>query len=205
MPDWSIEMVARTLGYTARVIADRGHSTERFVRGLLIGPRFRAMRLRICRNVQLERERRIQLGDRVTLHANCQLLAGRGSIKIGADSHLAGGCVLAGLGGIEIGEGCAISSGVAIYSVTNQFNLKPDAPILSNPVRYERVLIGDDVWIGAGAVILPGVRVGHHAVIGAGSVVTRDIPDWQVVAGTPAKPLRDRRRPKPQTNLGATA
>jgi len=53
--------------------------------------------------------------------------------------------------------------------------------------------IGDDVWTGCRVVILPGVRIGSNAVIGAGSVVTRDVPDWAVAAGVPAKVIRDRR------------
>lgn len=192
-PDGLIEAVARIVGYAARVSLDRGYPAERIVRGTLIGARSGAWRLKLCRNVQLERPRRIRLGYGVTIHANCQLLAGRGHIAIGDDTHLAGGTVLAGLGGIDIGRGCAISSGVAIYSVTNQFSQKPTASILDNDVMYAPVAIGEDVWIGAGATVLPGVTIGAHAVIGAGSVVNRDIPAWQVVAGTPAKPLRDRR------------
>jgi acetyltransferase-like isoleucine patch superfamily enzyme len=61
-------------------------------------------------------------------------------------------------------------------------------------VVYAPVRIGDDVWIGARAVILPGVTVGDHAVIGAGAVVREDVPAWAIVAGVPAKVIRDRRQ-----------
>jgi acetyltransferase-like isoleucine patch superfamily enzyme len=52
------------------------------------------------------------------------------------------------------------------------------------------VVIGDDVWIGANAVILPGVTIGRHCVVAAGAVVTKDVPDNTVVGGIPAKVLR---------------
>jgi len=54
------------------------------------------------------------------------------------------------------------------------------------------VVIGDDVWIGAGATILDGVRVGRGAIVGAGAVVTRDVPDFAVVTGVPAKVVSQR-------------
>ena len=58
---------------------------------------------------------------------------------------------------------------------------------------YKEVAIGDDVWIGAGAIILPGVKVGDHAVIGAGALVREDVSAWAIVGGLPAKVLGDRR------------
>jgi serine acetyltransferase len=56
----------------------------------------------------------------------------------------------------------------------------------------EEVVIGNDVWVGAGAVILPGIKIGHGAIIGAGAVVTKDVPDYAIVTGVPAKILRYR-------------
>lgn len=58
--------------------------------------------------------------------------------------------------------------------------------------RRTRVSVGPDVWIGHGAVVMGGVRIGTGAVVGAGAVVTRDVPDYTVVAGVPAQPLRER-------------
>jgi hypothetical protein len=60
------------------------------------------------------------------------------------------------------------------------------------------ITIGDDVWIGSNAVILDGVTVGAHSIIGAGAVVTKNVDEWSVVAGNPARKLRDRREPKPK-------
>lgn len=58
--------------------------------------------------------------------------------------------------------------------------------------RSRRAMIGHDTWIGAGAMVKPQVTLGHGAVVAAGAVVTRDVPPYTIVAGTPAKPLRDR-------------
>jgi len=57
--------------------------------------------------------------------------------------------------------------------------------------RFSKVIIQHDVWIGACVVILPGVTIGKYSVIGAGSVVTKDVPPFTVVAGVPAKPIRE--------------
>ena len=102
--------------------------------------------------------------------------------------------VLYGQGGIQIGAGCAISGGVLIYSQTNQYQAAPETPIIEQGTLYQAVVIGDDVWVGAGAVILPGVTVADHAIVGAGAVVTRDVEPWAIVEGTPARQVGDRRR-----------
>lgn len=62
----------------------------------------------------------------------------------------------------------------------------------SDDLKYEKVFIGNDVWIGAGAIILPGISIGDGAVVGAGSIVTKDIEPYSIVAGNPAKVLRKR-------------
>ncbi|MBA4261159.1 MAG: acetyltransferase [Comamonadaceae bacterium] len=71
--------------------------------------------------------------------------------------------------------------------------------------QRQRVVIGHDTWIGHGVVIMPGVRIGHGAVVGSNSVVTRDVPDYAIVAGAPAKRLRMRFPPAIAAALLATA
>src|SRR5262249_21134389 len=118
-----------------------------------------------------------------------------GRVRIGDRTHLDQFCVLSGLGGIEIGAGCAISSGCTLYSQSNAFD--PDEPIVDQPIRTGRVTVGDDVLLGARVTILPGVTVGDHAVVGAGAVVREDVPPWAIVAGVPARILGDRRDRSP--------
>lgn len=96
------------------------------------------------------------------------------------------GCVFLDCASIDIGERCQIGPYVQILAADH-----PRDPVLrgqglefAKPVR-----IGRNVWIGAGAIVLPGVSVGDDATIGAGSVVTRDVPPGTTVIGSPAKPL----------------
>jgi len=58
------------------------------------------------------------------------------------------------------------------------------------PGKFEPIIVEDDVWIGSGAILLPGVRVHHTSIVGAGAVVTRDVPSFTVVAGVPAQPIK---------------
>ena len=111
----------------------------------------------------------------------------------------------------EVGKFCSIAAAVRINAVehpmervtTHKISYRPNEYFLHAPLDHEfrkrrrarRVTIGNDVWIGHGAVILPGVTVGHGAVIGANAVVSRDVDPYAVVAGVPARVLR-RRFPK---------
>lgn len=91
---------------------------------------------------------------------------------------------------IEIGAGCLIAERVFITDTAHCYE-DVDTPIMVAGLREgQSVRIEDDVWIGAGAVILPGVTVGQHAVIGANAVVNRDVPARCVVAGNPARVVR---------------
>jgi acetyltransferase-like isoleucine patch superfamily enzyme len=94
-------------------------------------------------------------------------------------------------GHVEIGAYCLASFFVVFAS--GNHNIEPDKNINDQDVTVDPIIIGDDVWIGACAIITGGVHVGSHAVIGAGSVVTHDIPEWEIWAGNPAKKIGDRR------------
>ena len=98
-----------------------------------------------------------------------------------------------GAAGIHIGEGTRIASGAALYAFDH--GMAPDRTIRSQPVRSRGIRIGRDVWIGANACITDGVVVGDHAVVAMGAIVTRDVPAWAIVGGSPARPIGDRRDP----------
>ena len=96
-------------------------------------------------------------------------------------------CTIIDVARVTIGDNCQFAPNVSIYTAGHPVH--PD----SRNSLYEYgigVTIGDNVWIGGSTVILPGVHIGSNTVIGAGSVVTKDIPDWVVAAGNPCKVIR---------------
>ncbi|MBS0477402.1 MAG: glycosyl transferase family 2, partial [Proteobacteria bacterium] len=96
------------------------------------------------------------------------------------------GALLASGAEITIGDHCAIAPRVRILSATHDYRR------LDLPDRAASVTIGDHVWVGAGATILPGVTIGSGAVVAAGSVVTRDVAPFTIVAGNPARFIKVR-------------
>jgi acetyltransferase-like isoleucine patch superfamily enzyme len=93
--------------------------------------------------------------------------------------------------GITVGEGTRIATRAALFAFDH--GIAPDRPVRAQPVRSHGIVIGKDVWIGAGAIVTDGVCIGDHAVVGAGAVVTHDVAAYQVVGGVPARLLFDRR------------
>lgn len=109
------------------------------------------------------------------------------NIFVGDDVFFNFNCVVLDVMTVTIGSRTLIGPGVQIYAATHPLNFKERAAGL----EYAKpVIIGKDVWIGGGAIICPGVTIGDRAVVGAGSVVTRDVPPDVVVAGNPCKVIR---------------
>lgn len=122
---------------------------------------------------------------------------GGGGIRLGSGSYVGPHSVLFGAGEIHIGDKVAIGPDCVITSHGHRF-AQLDVPILDQDTRFERVTIEDDVYVGAGAVILHGVTIGTGAVIGAGAVVSRDVAQHSVVLGVPARPSRHRAVERPE-------
>ena len=112
-------------------------------------------------------------------------------LVIGDESWIGQQCFMHAAGGISIGARVGIGPGVRILTSQHQ-EAGRDTPVLFSPLAMAPVSIQDDADVGVGAIVLPGVRIGRGAVVGAGAVVTRDVPDYAVVAGSPARILRHR-------------
>ncbi|MBR3133121.1 MAG: acetyltransferase [Clostridia bacterium] len=83
---------------------------------------------------------------------------------------------------------------VVIFSTSHEYK-DINIPMMNQGGKErKKVIVGDDVWIGTRVIILPGVKIGNHVIIGAGSIVTHDIPDYSVAVGSPARVVRDRRK-----------
>ncbi|MBB6429602.1 acetyltransferase-like isoleucine patch superfamily enzyme [Algisphaera agarilytica] len=115
-----------------------------------------------------------QVGPKVEMGSNCTINAGA-TVR----------------GEVTIGDGVRIAS----YAQIVAFNHGIDdlsKPIHQQGITTKGITIGDDVWIGANAVVLDGVNIGSHAIVAAGAVVTKDVPEWAIVGGNPARLIRSR-------------
>lgn len=111
-------------------------------------------------------------------------------ITIGKQSLIGEYSVIRGQGGVVIGDRVYAAPHVQIMAVNHVFD-DPTKPFVEQGITAEGIIIEDDVWIGSGAIITDGVRVGEGAVVAAGAVVTHDVPRRTVVAGIPARVIRD--------------
>jgi acetyltransferase-like isoleucine patch superfamily enzyme len=112
---------------------------------------------------------------------------GMGGVFIGARTLVGIGNVL--IGPLRIGNDVIIAQNV-VFSGLNHGYLDVQRPIKDQPCTTAEIVVEDEVWIGANAVITAGVRIGRHAVVAGGSVVTKDVPPYTVVGGNPARPLK---------------
>jgi acetyltransferase-like isoleucine patch superfamily enzyme len=128
---------------------------------------------------------RVRLSSGATIYRRCEIWA-PSLVSIGARSKIGQDTFLDGRLGITIGEDVAISSEVMVWT------LEHDPQNASFNCRGGSVRIGDKVWIGARAILLPGVSVGDGAVIAAAAVVSRDVEPYTVVAGNPARRVSQR-------------
>lgn len=108
-------------------------------------------------------------------------------IEVGKNFFANYNCTILDVAKVTIGDNCQMAPNVAIYTAGHPIH--PDTRNSGYEYGIE-VSIGDNVWIGGNTVICPGVHIGNNVVIGAGSVVTKDIPDWTVAAGNPCHVIR---------------
>jgi len=135
----------------------------------------------------------VELGDRVQILRDTIIETGSGgSLRIGDETCIhPRGQINAYKASIEIGCGVDIAPNCAFYSYDHGFT--PDKNISEQPLETKgKIVVDDHVWLGVGVIVLSGVHIGKGAVVGAGSVVTHDIPDGAVAVGSPARVVKMR-------------
>jgi uncharacterized protein (TIRG00374 family) len=130
----------------------------------------------------------IQIGRKTTIHKYSRIIIGDdGKLSVGSECNLQSFSAIAvGNGDVRIGDHVRIGPNCNLLGEDHQFDRR-DIPVHKQPRKPSGLVIGDDVFIGGNSVVLAGIRVGCGAVIGAGSVVTGDVPEYAVVVGNPAQ------------------
>lgn len=140
--------------------------------------------------VRIRGECKIILGDRVMLRRGV-FIGGDGCLIVGSNTAINEQVNIAVTESVTIGSNCMLASRVYILDVDHAYTRR-DIPIAKQGYKKEAVVIGDDVWIGAQAVILRGVNIGTGAIVAANSVVTHDVEPYTIVGGVPAKIIKTR-------------
>lgn len=127
----------------------------------------------ISPNASFSNPERIEIGDRCRIGARCTIWAGPGT------------------GRVTIGHDVLFAPEVLVTAANYRYN--DGSPVTSQAMDEADVVIGDDVWLGARAIVLPGARIGNGSIIGAGALVKDEIPPFSIAVGTPAKVVGQRK------------
>jgi maltose O-acetyltransferase len=134
----------------------------------------------------------LEVHDRVRIYDGCRLVIDHltvdSGIVLGADMAMNFGCYIDGSGGVRVGERTILGPNVVILSSSHRAD--PTHNLQESGKDVQRVEIGNDVWVGANVVIRMGITIGARAIVGAGAVVTHDVPSATVVGGNPARMIR---------------
>ena len=128
-------------------------------------------------------------GDNVSIHPDCYIFFPE-KIEIGNNVSIHPMCYIDAAGGLSIGNDVSIAHAVTIMTSSHHFD-RHDIPIKDQTYDVEKTIIEDNVWIGAKATILCGRKIGTGSVVGAGAVATKDVPLRSVVAGVPARVIKE--------------
>lgn len=131
--------------------------------------------------------RKFSLGNYSVVESFCCINNAVGDVIIG--NHTRVGIHNTIIGPVKIGNHVNLAQGITVTALNHNFS-DPNKRIDEQGISTTPVTIGDDIWIGANAVILPGVTIGNHSVIAAGAVVTKDVPPHSLAAGVPAKIIK---------------
>ncbi len=130
---------------------------------------------------------RFYLGNKSTIEDFCTINNGVGNVFIGHNTRIGIGSVL--IGPVHIGDHVRLAQNVVVSALNHNYQ-DVSLPISEQGITTSDVYIGDETWIGANSVILPGIFIGKHCVIAAGSVVTKNVSSYSVVAGNPARVVK---------------
>ena len=130
---------------------------------------------------------RFCLGDRSVIEDFATINNGVGDVIIGSDSLIGLGCTI--IGPVSIGNFVILAQNVVVSGLNHNYQ-DIALPISKQGVFTDLVSIDHEAWIGANSSIIPGVKIGRHAVVAAGSIVTHDVPDFCIVAGNPARIIK---------------
>jgi acetyltransferase-like isoleucine patch superfamily enzyme len=145
--------------------------------------------------LQIARRGRVEFGRFVWIGHGTKIRCHEGVVEIGAKSVLGQECTISAYERVRIGEQCVIADR-AMFIDFDHGVVEVERPIRKQGIYTREVVVGSNVWIGYGACILRGVRVGDNSIVGTNSVVTKDVPANAVVAGVPARIVRMRDAPE---------
>ena len=128
-----------------------------------------------------------ELGERSVIESFSTINNMVGAIVIGDQSRIGLGNTI--IGPIKIGNHVNLAQNIIVSALNHNYS-DPDKTIISQGVNTSEIIIEDDVWIGANSVILAGITIGKHSVIGAGCVVIQDVPPYSIVVGNPGRIIK---------------
>ncbi len=192
------------LKHLAKKILCLCHGVKQTGRNVFISPMARVrhgFKIRLDNDVVVERgamlsvnrkdKSFIAIGANSYLYSSCVIKAVDGWIKMGHNCTVNEFAILHGDGGLEIGNDVRIAAQVRIIAMNHIYD-DPKVPIHLQGIRAKGIIIEDDVWLGVGSTVLDGVTIGKGTVIGAGAVVTKNIPPYSIAVGVPAKVIKKR-------------
>jgi acetyltransferase-like isoleucine patch superfamily enzyme len=131
-------------------------------------------------------EEGIVMGDDIIISRNCVIQGKSGPVTIGDKTDIGCNTIISSTNGVHIGRSVLIAGNCYIGG-GRYYSQHPGAPMIEQGLYSEGpVIIGDDVWLGAGVIVPDGRRVGNGCIVGAGAVVTKDLPDYSIAYGIPA-------------------
>lgn len=163
-------------------------STKRAVRALVSLQKHEGVLPMALRYALLRRI--TEVGVNVGVRSDVRLLCPQ-RLRLGNNVSIHSMSYLDATGGIAIGNDVSIAHACTILSTSHSHD-DVTSPIKDQPINHRHTVIGDDCWVGARTTILAGVNIGPHSIIGAGAVVTKDVPPYTVCGGVPARVIRSR-------------